>query len=123
MKNLTIGNKVYYYYTAPIWGTITFSEYEIIGETPKFWKIKDSYGSLYMCDKKNLKIRGRGIYLQAKRDNKLDKEMTRQKLMSDILDGIYVLDRNKRKVTKEANINDLESLLIALDKLTKEYKE
>jgi len=123
MKNLTIGSELYYYYITPIWGTITFTEYEIIGETPKFWRIEDSYGSLYMCDKKNLKIRGKEVYLQIERDSKLDKEMTRQKLMSDILDRIYVLEKNKRKITKEADINSLENLSIALDKVTKEYKK
>jgi len=122
MKKLTIGNELYYYYTAPIWETITFSKYEIIGETPKFWKIKDSYGSLYMCDKKNLKIRGKDIYLQTERDSSLDEKITRQELIGNILDKIYVLEKNKRKITKEANIDNLESLSIALDKLTKEYK-
>jgi len=122
MKKTTIGNELYYYYSTPIWETITFSKYKIIGETPKFWKLKDSYGSLYMCDKKSLKIRGREIYLQTERDNKLDEKIIRQELTDNILDKIYVLEKNRRKITKEADINKLDNLLTALEKITEEYK-
>jgi len=114
MKQLKVGDKLYHYYHTLIWGTIEFTEYTIVGETPKFWKV-ERLGEKYLCKKEDLMIRGTYRNLQKEKDNKLDKEIKRQELINEIDKKAEFITRNKREFWKNGDIEALERLITALD--------
>ena len=113
---MKVGDKLYHYDITRIWGNIEFSIYEIVGETPKFWKVKENDEEKeLLCDKKRLVIRGRYRVLQERRNEKLDRELKLQKLISKIDRKTDFIMRNKRELYKKGNVEAFESLITALD--------
>jgi len=111
MKKLAIGDKLYYYNITHIWGKVQYGEYEIVGETPKFWKLDNGY----LCNKNTLIIRGSDRKLQENKNEKLDKELIRQQLLSNIEDKENTLRGIKKEIWKNGDIKALEELLKAFD--------
>jgi len=119
MKKLAIGDKLYYYNSTHIWSMVQYGEYEIVGETPKFWKLNNGY----LCNKSTLIIRGSDRKLQEKKNKKLDKELIRQQLLSDIEDKANELRKIKKEIWKNGDIKALEELLKAFDNVIKKREE
>jgi len=114
MKQLKVGDTLHYYTSTPIGGVVGHSEYKIIGETPKFWKVENS-NKIFMCSKDSLKIRGEYRILQRDRDEKLDKKIRMQELIKEIDRKTEVIIKNKRDFLNNGDIEAFEKILNALN--------
>jgi len=119
MKQLKVGDTLYYYNSTPIWGVVECSIYKIVGETPKFWKI-ERLGENYLCNKGTLVIRGTYRELQSERNELLDRELKLQELISEIDEKADFIRRNKRNFCKVGNIEAFKTVISALDNVIKE---